>query len=66
MWSRSSGLVAGTSAPGGQRSSHLLPDYGVSGRLFTTHSSFLDMRLGPTFPDLSFVEKEEERLKAEV
>lgn len=48
------------------RSSHVLRDDGVSGPLFTSHSSFPDMRLGPTFADLSFGEKEEERLKAEV
>ena len=59
-------VLAGPSAPGGRRSSHLSLDDGVSGLLFTIHSNAPEMRLGPAAPDLSFGEKEEQRLEAEV
>ena len=59
-------VVAGPSAPGRQRSSHLSLDDGVSGPLFTIHSNFPEMRLGSASPDLSFGEKEKQRLEAEV
>lgn len=59
-------VVTGTSAPGGRCSSHLFRGYADSGRLFTTHSNFPELRLGPEATGVLFGEKEEERLTAEV